>query len=585
MAQQLIGIDIGASYTKVAALEQKTKMFLNNSFVFATPFGIRREGQQEIEAKSFLNEINKSISPKELQAAKIGINIHHSYLAVISVFLPLMNKRELLFAAVNEAKQRMIPASGPEHIFECILLGERTLAKTVKMEVLVIRLEKAQINKLLNIFKDVNIVPALITPSFCALPNIISWEAWKKDESVVFADIGATSINISIYRNGVPVFMRNVSFGLQEIIQDLSRQLSLTEDRIEKVIREQGVPEVSFDLKDKVAIAEEVMRQKYTGSQKEMEAEAEQINTLELKMLWQPHIERIIQELRRSFIFYKEQSEGRRIEKIYFFGGGGQIKNLIPLLTAQIGGECKVILPFSGMQILKEMQIQDEVYSTPIFVGAASLALSMSGLKSAKQAVINFLPKELVENKVAALRKLIFLIIAICLISVFALISIQSFLRNLMMKGDIKEVELKLDKIKDVAGKLKDLEQKRTFINQRITAAEEISRKGRNFIVSLQGLISIIPREILLNELSFSASSMTIKAQVFADYEEANKILEDLRRRLGALGYLSNIKISPLKLEKMPPQADKGVVDGKQGARLTEAQVREFTLTADLVNK
>ena len=37
-------------------------------------------------------------------------------------------------------------------------------------------------------------------------------------------------------------------------------------------------------------------------------------------MFWQAHIERIINELRRSFIYYKEQSGGRSIEGIYFPG-------------------------------------------------------------------------------------------------------------------------------------------------------------------------------------------------------------------------------------------------------------------------
>ena len=212
---------------------------------------------------------------------------------------------------------------------------------------MVIRTDKDYIRNLLNLLREAGITPAFITPGSCSVPNIIPKNLLAKDEDALFVDIGAASLSMHICKEGRLAVTRDITYGINDIIQDLSQQLNLSRQIIENAVREHGVPQASLDIKDKVAAAEEVMRQKYAAGNSSLEAG---VNLLELRILWQTHIDRIVQELRRSFIYYKEQSGGRKIEYIYFLGGGSRIKNLVDTVSGSIGGAGLSRLLSRGLQ-------------------------------------------------------------------------------------------------------------------------------------------------------------------------------------------------------------------------------------------
>jgi Tfp pilus assembly PilM family ATPase len=137
--------------------------------------------------------------------------------------------------------------------------------------VLVIRTEKFYVQRIMDIFESVEEDPVLISPASTILPNIVPKQAWSKDRAVVIVDIGAAYLKISICSDAHMVFMRNIVFGLEDIIQDFSRQLSINAAGVEEILKTHGIPDVPFDPKDKVAIAEEIMRQKYEAGLKAQE--------------------------------------------------------------------------------------------------------------------------------------------------------------------------------------------------------------------------------------------------------------------------------------------------------------------------
>src|SRR3989338_5552622 len=344
----ILGIDIGSRFVKVIEIRQKPRLQLVNAILFETPYASFEQiepAQRQIDTKSFWAEITAGISTPMINRCIIGVDMPAVSISTTTVLLPKMGKGELAQAAVAEAKRKLIPASGSQHIFEYSILEEKLFAKIPKIEALVIRSEKACVGNTLALFKDINTIPSFITPAYSTLPNLIPKEIWSHNEDVLFVDIGASSLNISICKEGRLIVTRDITYGLNDIVQDFSRKLNLSENEAENAIREYGIPQTTFDITNKVLIAEEIMRQKYEVVNAATE-EKVKANLLEMGMLWQAHIDRIVNELRRSFIYYKEQSGGRRIGYIYFLGGGSQIKNLVNILSASIGGQCKIMLPF-----------------------------------------------------------------------------------------------------------------------------------------------------------------------------------------------------------------------------------------------
>lgn len=580
MMATFIGIDIGSCYTKVVELDCAANPVLLNHILFPTPYHPQaRPELRQIDAQSFWQAVTKHVPLERIRAAHIATNLPANAVSAITLLLPRLTKNELTLAAHTEARRKMVPASTSEHIFESSFAGTRIVAKIPRLLVLVVRSEKRFIQQILALFQAINAVPEIISSCGYDLFTMLSAEVLsKKEADSAFVDISHNSINTSILQEGRLNFFRNTSFGIQDIIQDIAKQLGLPEDAAAKAIKEKGIPEAALDLNDRVAAAEEIMRQKYEAGLKSKEpGQKEEINLLELRMLWQTHIDRLLHELRRSLAYYKEQSNGRRVEYIYFLGGGCQIKNLVNILAKHIGGQWEIVLPFKGIL-------------SPIFTNAASLALGMHLAKARHMEMINFLPRELKKKRAIAARRLILLLIKIVLISALTLFSMLTFAGNRLITAAIKKVEAELGKIKDVSDTLKELNARESKIKQVLAQIEELILKRPDFSYALNALPRALPEEILLTSVSIAPGiagttatgenyRIEIQAELFSDYERAISIIESFRENLEAAAYFRNINIAPLKLEKISPRLPE---DPNQEAVLTQPTNRVFSLTADL---
>jgi type IV pilus assembly protein PilM len=577
MANKLfLGIDIGNAQTKVVFLESAAKQEIAEGFIFPTPFETTQTAFRKIDAKVFVDELTRAVPVNKLRSCRIAVDVPSVLITAMSLFLPVMSRKELVSAAVNEAKRKMIPAYGPNHIFECLLLGERRINQVLRHEILVVRTDALYINELIDIFrKNLDLTPVVITPSSFAFPLLPFFRSQplNKDSDAVLVDIGSTSVTISIFREGKLSFFRNTVYGMQDIIQDISQRLGFSENKTEEIIKEKGIPEVSFNLKDKVAVAEEIMRQKYEAGLKAQETGIEEeINLLELRMLWQAHIERILHEFRRSLSYYKEQSGGRQVEFIDFSGGGCHVQNLVKILTEQIGGKCRSVLPLEGMQARGQGDNRGA-----IFTGAVSLALSVAQ-KGRTTEMVNFLPADLRKKELAAKRRIVILLTVICMIAAFGLLSLQLFLSNVLLRKNIKGIEFELGRINRVSTRLKDLSQREKAFGQRLAQTSNLIQKNQLVLNPLSEMPRVIPPEVYLTGLKIAEGKLEMKARVYADYEKAVSIVEAFQQKLAAFGFLSNVQAEPFKIDRIFPQLS----EGGEEVILDRPRERDFTITADM---
>jgi len=571
-------------------IEIKAKPVLLNTFIFQTPYleAPGPGGRKKIDGKLFWQEITSRISPAHLKNHTISVSLPNISTMTIYLLLPKMGRSELAAVAINEARRKMIPASGPEHVFEWMYLGDKTVSNIVKSEVLVVRAEKQFINEIIDLFKAEQLTPEFISPLYCALPATLPKDSWKKDLDVTFVDFGEECLSISVCKEGKVALVRNVGYGIRDIIQDFVRQTGNSEGVVRNVIELEGIPKVDFDLTDKVAVAEEIMRQKYEISGN-YSTEKPKILPLELTMLWQTHVERVVHEMRRSFVYYKDQSAGRRVEYIYFLGGASQIKNFVTTVSSSIRGDSKVI---------------DTIAGDPAFASAASLALiNYSELKINE--FINFLPLEIKKQKTVGLRRFIILASAIGLLIFLGIALVNLFFMNKLSTASVKKLDAELSKVSAIVSDLRNLSAKESKVRALSGQIDDVLRKRHNFYPILVGLVKAIPKEIVLTRINLGQGtakagsglpagmmqdepnsseeqtvySMQLAAEIFADYEEAKAKIEAFQKTLSSLPYFSNITATPLRLEKIIPSVRSGQ---KDGLRLTTEQLRKFTLTLQL---
>jgi len=596
----LIGIDIGTHFTKVVYIEQKRKPLLINTLLFDTVYDKTVSAlPKTVDIKELVNQIISNIPQDILKESRIGINIPSGSPTVFVANLPKMPKKELEIAALIEARRKMIPQPGPNSVFEIILLGEKTKGKVPQYEVLIVKEEKTFIDIELSLFKKIGRFPYVITPLCASVSSLLAKTAEYRNKKIVFVDIGYGSMNISISRGFDILFNRSISFGCKDIIQGLADGLGVSFQQAEGVILKNGIPDVEFDAKDRVAIAEEIMRQKY-----EMGVDgkaAGDVNLLELRMLMEPFLERTVQEIRRTFIYFKERYGACEIEKIFFLGGGALINNLVSIVGARISpfpetAEVDKLLGISFAE--KERKGQ-----SPLFAGAAGLALSTT---LTKENIINFLPFELKKKEEIAVKRFVFSAVCILISCGFLLGWINFWIMSINAKMSLSRVNFEIGKLRGAYIEEKSLTAKMELINKRNNVIKSLIENRKDFLPILSSLAIGKTDEMVFsylyigklknkgNSLSMNGESdtvsekalssgetgggytMELKVNVLSDYEKACGIMENFVANLRKSRYFKNINLIIPSLNTIIPTIDKNTVS------LTKVKWQKFTVKADL---
>jgi type IV pilus assembly protein PilM len=453
----IVGIDIGRRFVKVIQLQRK--LSLNNWFIFPTPY----TKNEDLDSKELINRITSYIPLNLLKNSHIGINIPSSLVKVVVIHLPKMSKKEIPVAVAAEARRRIVPTPTPESVFEYSILRETVIESIPRLEVLVVESRKEYIYRLLDIFSNLaDLHPVLISPTCATIVNCFPHAFGFQHKNVAFVDIGYDSLDIVITKKGKLNFYRTIKFGLRDVISHISEANNLSLEEAEEIIKGMGVPQIDIDLKDRVKIAEEIMWQKYQASQKE---KAEKVTPLELRMLWQANIERMIQEIRRTLIYYKEQSQGERVDEFYFLGGGAKIKGLIDVVSKEIGGMCKVFDPFEKIEINLAKEKEKIIDLKPLFVPALSLALTVPLVGKGRE--INFLPQEL-KKKEIVIRKQIGVIFLSTLIFCFVFLGwLNLLITNKGIASTVAGLKVERKRKEKILRKLEELKREKVDIESK----------------------------------------------------------------------------------------------------------------------
>ncbi|MBI4846902.1 MAG: pilus assembly protein PilM [Candidatus Omnitrophica bacterium] len=607
----VVGIDIGTSIVKIAFFEYKAKFILKKIFSFPTPYSGEGAGK-EINKDEFSRQLLSELSMQQLKTSLIGINIPSSMVKVMTVSLPKMSEKELCIAAAAEAKRKMVPPPGPKSIFEHMILKESVVDKVANCEVLVAETDKSYIDRALSLLRQIGeLSPVFIGPICYSLPIALSQTnpLYSKDTALV--DIGNDSIDIMIASSRNLYFYRNIRLGLDQIASNIAREMNIEKNTAKNIIVQIGVPKVDVDLNDKVKVAEEIMRQNYEMS---MQGKGgDWINPLEVRVAWQADLENIVHEVRRSLVYYKEQSKGQRVENIFFLGGGANVAGMVAVLSKEFGGNC------GGFPVLEAMDINFEIDDNAarilkndfIFAGVLATAIVTVAAKKTKKA-INFLPLELKRKEVVGQRQVIAIVAVLIMLAGMIFAISRFFIENKLLKESIAGLTSESRVLKENIEILEGLRNKKKNVNEKVFKIQEILKRKVISAKAVETIARLMPEQLFLNELNITVSAAQDAAQssrgqrqaedndsgrdgnalsktavykykldmvvcCVADYEMTVRLAEDFREKLANSICFFNIKMSLPKLEKMNPLMGNG-----QDVLLTQVETRTFTLEAEL---
>jgi Tfp pilus assembly PilM family ATPase/Tfp pilus assembly protein PilN len=575
-----VGIDISSKSTRVAVLERKIK-FEALFMTFPTPVKLVSPKSQEtcVDHEAVIKRIQEKVPALKLKKARIAMRLPPEHVHSMLVHLPVTSKNDAN-APITMARPEIIPATEADHVFQSLYIGDTVIRNNPKSGFLVVRTRRTVVNKLVEVCRPLGLIPSVILPPGFASLGFVPEDQWKKQEDIAVVDIGLSTLHIVIGQNGVPAFTRGVQYGLQDIYDDLALKLDVKPDKLADVIRQHGVPKVDFDLSNKVALSEEIMRQKYEAMQASDKKDDFTVNLLELRMHWQPHLERIVQEVRRSLIYYKEQSGGRKVWRIYFSGEGAELLNMLSAIEGQLGGETRI---FDAAACDKSFM---SAFTAPQglpgigYFDVLALAFSLNGARRFRKVHLNFLPVEV--RKREAVKMLdtagFYTLITLSLIVValvFLLIA-----RNRNVGSVLVKTEHELKGVSEKKGALSRYAESEAQVNRRKEMMQAQTSKRNDYVRFLAKIGDAVPRDVVLKNVEFIDGKVKIQGTIKKDYEAASRILAAFRQNLEKLGFLDQLSVPPLPLER---------IEYSSGAEIPEDEItqevpREFTIAAELLN-
>lgn len=359
----LLGLDIGSSTIKVAALRESGSGYELQSFGLApSPHGAI--SGETIENPEALVETIENL----LKIEKIPKSLRHTVFTIPSgavtirkITVPLMSEADLVESIEQEAEQYIPYDIDEVNVDFQIVKAEGEVPKPGskiapsddrQMDVLLVAARKDTIAEYSEVVRAAGLEPVIVDLDVFALENGFQLiYGLDLTETVALINIGSMTMNINVLSGGQTAYTRDAQIGGAVMTDLIQKELGITELAAERVKMGQFSADQSIE-----EVAPAIVR----------------------------GLEDLTDEMNKTFDLYSKTSSSR-IERIYISGGVAQMEGVDRLISANTGIVCETINPFQNMKINKRQF--DEAYLSYIGPSAViSVGLAMRRLDDKESA-------------------------------------------------------------------------------------------------------------------------------------------------------------------------------------------------------
>lgn len=314
--RKLVGLDIGSSSVKAVELARKGDGYELVSL------GLEPLGQDVVVDGSIMDAllvssaIKKVVTQNKIKVKEVATSVSGHSVIVKRMTLSAANEAEVAAAIPYEAQQH-IPFDVADVNVSYQVMGPSPAGGG--MEVMMVAAKREKILNHTNVLSQAGRVPVVVDIDALALQN--AFEANYDPEPgalIALLNIGASTLNINIVRDGTPLFTRDVSVGGNQYTDTLQKELDLSFDDAEMLKQGRPVTNVSPEA----AI---------------------------------PHLrpvsEILLLEIQKTFDFFRQTTSQEDIQAIYLAGGTAKVTGLLELLKEEFKVPIEMMDPFRRVNI------------------------------------------------------------------------------------------------------------------------------------------------------------------------------------------------------------------------------------------
>lgn len=327
-----IGLDVDDKSVKVVEIRHSVGGSAVTKYAIAdvVPFS-----PAEDKATSISNTIKKVFAEHSIDAGEVFSAVSGPGVSIRRITVPQMPEEELYGAVKWEAKN-LIPFPMDAVTLDYYIIGKVTEKGTEKLDVIVVAAQDEVINHQIKIIEGAGLKVAGVTATPFAIWDVLKRNISPKEgEVIALIDIGAEAASINLFKGNILQFTREISVAGESVTKAMTGvlisdqwQLSLTYEQAEKIKVSYGIPRE--DSQDKTP---------------------EGIPLTQILEVMKPTLRRMLNEILRSFDYYKEQFREPKISKVFLAGGSSKIKNLEEYLSTGLGTKVEVVNPLQGIAV------------------------------------------------------------------------------------------------------------------------------------------------------------------------------------------------------------------------------------------
>lgn len=346
-AKKVVAFDMGESSIKVAEGSYfKGHLIVNNLIEIPTPKDVVADGK---------------IVNVEYLAGILSFNLKESSItakdAICTTNSSLIINREIVIPKVEEDEyetvirfeiQQYLPINLDDYVIQYTLLEEiediEDMGKA-KVRVNVVSFPEKMSYSYYDLLTKAKLSPYALDVTHNSLNKLLNYcssingNELNKEDTITFIDMGASSINVTIFNKGKLDFTRIIKFGGQNIDFEVGRILGKSIKTIENMKIEKA------DLLDLD-------------------------NNTDLNNAVRNIVDEMLGELGRVLQFYKNKTVGNKIDKVYIYGGLAELKGLDKYLSNNLKIKTEKINTLGNVDITNKEVLSESITSYVNVIGS-----------------------------------------------------------------------------------------------------------------------------------------------------------------------------------------------------------------------
>ncbi len=331
--KNILAFDIGSSSIKMVTGKYfKNKLTINKLIDIPTPEGTVGDGKI-LGKQALADMIQFALKENRIKVKDVICTTNSSLVINREIVIPKVEEEEMETVIRYEIKQ-YLPINLNDYIIQFVVLDEIIDDEGAKLKVSVISYPETMVYAYYDLLNSLELNPYSLDIAYNSLNKIVNYSNINEDNgeilggAVAFVDMGATSINVTILKNGKLDFTRIIKTGGDNINYALSQSLDMSIKSTESTKIEKGN---LLDIR-----------------------EDDIVNTTIRQV-----IDEGLEELERILQFYVNKSSGIEISKIYIYGGVANTKGIDSYMEEKLKINVEKItklnnVDFSSKELLEE---------------------------------------------------------------------------------------------------------------------------------------------------------------------------------------------------------------------------------------